>query len=266
MNFTKQRYRLLSHVFWGRKKQDYRNKYLRYKQQPKEAGPVLPETAPVQLDENVLHIAIAEGGGLGDALIQLPYIKQIRKLFDKPVQIDFYCKAYAAFQDVPFIDHCYAYSKQHPTYLYDVYLISRRLYMLCKFDEEKVKLFSLPFYDFCKHNQYITEVVFEGKYSDNAVTQYASLFNKNRMEQADIHGLLPVTRNTPSYLSWREDAFAVLKKFGLDDIPYITICRAVDNKYDSTHTKLWLMSYYNELVTQLKSKYPHIEIDEEVIE
>ncbi len=53
MSFTKQRYRLFSHILWGRKKRDYRNKYLSYKKYTKGKISSNTETEPIQLDKNV---------------------------------------------------------------------------------------------------------------------------------------------------------------------------------------------------------------------
>ena len=87
----------------------------------------------------MLKIAIAEGGGIGDSLFQLTYIKEIRKLVNCPVIIDFYCRAYKTFENIPFIDHTYPYQEGHPTKDdYDLYIVSRRFYIICKMDDRKV--------------------------------------------------------------------------------------------------------------------------------
>ena len=79
----------------------------------------------------MLKIAIAEGGGIGDSLFQLTYIKEIRKLVNCPVIIDFYCRAYKTFENIPFIDHTYPYQEGHPTKDdYDLYIVSRRFYII----------------------------------------------------------------------------------------------------------------------------------------
>lgn len=209
----------------------------------------------------MLKIAIAEGGGIGDSLFQLTYIKEIRKLVNCPVIIDFYCRAYKTFENIPFIDHTYPYQEGHPTKDdYDLYIVSRRFYIICKMDDRKVQEASATLYEFCKWCKNLTDNVLCGEFQDNLFNQYALLFRKNRLEQANVGGLLPIDRNTPKFLNWEEDAFSVLSKNHLLKAKYITICRAVDSKYNANHPKLWLLPYYNELVAQIKKNFPKVKI------
>lgn len=259
MNLKQQRYRLFSHIMWGKKKRDYRNKYLALKS-PTQSNTSDVNQSAQRIDKNVLHIAIAEGGGLGDALIQLVYLKEIKKMFRKPVVLDFYCRHYHAFENTPFIDHVFKYSDTHPVHLYDVYIVSRRFYIICKINEKKTRAFSSRFYKFCMKSKHLTDSVLKREYNDNLYSQYALLFGKNRQEQSDVYGYIPVTRYTPSFLSWKEEAFSVLQRLDLKDVPYITFCRAVDAKYGEGHPKLWPLPYYNRLIALIRKHYPKIKL------
>lgn len=211
-------------------------------------------------NDNVLRIAVAEGGGIGDSLFVLTYLKEFRKLFNRPVVIDFYTRAYQAFQNFPFINKCMPYSQQHCMDDYDVYIVSRRFYIVCKLDEDKTRFFSEKFYDFCKWCRYLTDEVLVGEYNDNLFSQYALLFGKNRLEQANVAGILPIDRTTPKYFQWDENEFGILQKYGLEEQKYITICRAVDAKYGNSHPKLWPLAYYRQLVDKIKKKYPEVKL------
>lgn len=214
----------------------------------------------VPLEPQIIKLCLREGGGLGDSLFQLVYLKELRKMFKCPVRIDFYCRGYKAFQDVPFIDNTMKYTSDQDLSKYDIIITSRRLWQIIINSEDKVKELAPEFYDFyCKNNAFITEA-FANEWSDATVTTYAKLFNKNRFEQPNIHNFLNVDRNTPKYLSWDESAFGILDVYGLKRGNYITICRAVDIKYNSNHPKLWPLEYYNELIHKIKSKYPDIKI------
>ncbi|MDR1943048.1 MAG: hypothetical protein LBQ04_02910 [Endomicrobium sp.] len=214
-----------------------------------------------QESQKFLRIGIAEGGGFGDNLFQLTYIKEIRKMFDMPVIIDFYCLSYTAFQNFPFIDNCYEYpSSHHKMDLYDVYIISRRFYTIHKFNEEKTKFFSKEFYDFCKDCKNLTDRVFLLGGTDNLFEQYALLFNKNRLEHPNVHGLLPITRYTPKYCQWDEKNFNILNQLKIENVRYITICRAVNSKHKNSNPKLWPLHYYNQLIYKIKKHYPYIKI------
>lgn len=207
-----------------------------------------------------LRIAIAEGGGLGDSIFQTTYIKQIRKIFNKPIIIDFYCRNYKAFQNFPFIDNVFPYTDQHNIEKYDVYIVSRRFYIILKMDEKKTKSYSKQFYDFCIDCKHLTDNILSGEYQDNLFTQYALIMGKNRLEQANIHNLLNLDRTTEKYMQWSEKDMHILEDYNLENQDYITVCRAVDSKYGNNHPKLWLYEYYNILIEKIKKHYPHIKI------
>lgn len=213
-----------------------------------------------KISNDVLKIAIAEGGGMGDAIFQTTYIKEIRKLFKLPVIIDFYCRSPQVFQNFPFIDNCFMYSDNHQMDDYDVYIISRRFYIIGKINTEKTKCFSRFFYDFCMDCKNLTDNILCGQYDDNLFSQYALIFKKNRLEQANVHGILNVDRNTPKYMQWDENAFNILETYKLSDQKYITVSRACSSKYGDTHPKLWPLEYYNSLIQTIKSAFPEIKI------
>lgn len=210
--------------------------------------------------KDILRIAIAEGGGIGDALIQSTYIKEIRKLFyNKKIIIDFYCHAYKLFQNFPFIDHTYPYNMGIDKDKYDVCLISRRFYIVDKLSP-KTKYYSEKFYNFCLDCKDITDNKLSGEYNDNLYSQYALILGKNRIEQSNIHNLINVDRYTPCYMQWSLDAFNILNTYNLDQNAYITISRNVGTNDSSSHPKLWLYEYYNELIKFIKKDYPNIKI------
>lgn len=242
-------YRLLSHVTCGAMSHKYREKYHRLKYCGK----------PKALDPNVLRIAILDGGGMGDATFQVTYIKEIRKLFDKPVIIDFYCNAYRAFQGFPFIDNCFPYNWVHDIDSYDVYIVGKRVCNVIKIDEEKVKKFSLKFYDFCMDCKNVQTVLDEYR-NDRIFSEYALLFGKNRFEQTNIHNVLPIDRNTKTYFQLNEKDMDVLQAYNLVPGQYITMCRMVDARYDNMHPKMWPVKHYNELVRLLHRAYPDIKL------
>ncbi len=219
-----------------------------------------PTTAPLALRDDVLRIAIAEGGGIGDACFQTTYIKEIRKMFSRPVVIDFYCRAYHAFDGFPFIDDCMPYPQDLPQSDYDVFIVSRRFYIVLKIDVDKTKRFSKRFYDFCMDCRHLTSEILNSEYNDNLYNQYCILLGKNRLEQADPHEMIPVTRNTAHYMAWRPDAVKCLDNFGLVPGEYITLNRGAGTPQPGRHPKLWPLENYNALVRRLKAAYPQYKI------
>lgn len=210
--------------------------------------------------DDVLRIAIAEGGGIGDACFQTTYIKEIRKMFSRPVVIDFFCRAYRAFDGFPFIDNCMPYSQDLALDDYDVFIVSRRFYIVVKIDDEKTKRFSRRFYDFCMDCRRLTGETLNMEYNDNLYSQYCILLGKNRLEQADPHGLIPVNRMTPRYMSWADDASGALDEFGLQPGKYITINRGAGTPQPGRHPKLWPLDYYTRLVEMVRDAYPQYKI------
>lgn len=222
-----------------------------------------PTPAPVitpTLDGNTIRLCLREGGGIGDSLFQLIYLKELKKMFKCPISIDFYCRGYKCFQNVPFLNKCMQYVAGQQVSGYDIVITSRRLWEIQIRDTEKIQALAPEFYDFyCKNKQMITDN-FAENWTDAIVSHYASLFNKNRIEQSNIHDWLPVNRHTRKYLNWDDSAFGILEVNGLEPGKYITICRAVDAKYSEKHPKLWPLEYYNELIQKIKSKYKDIKI------
>jgi len=219
-----------------------------------------PMPAPSVLCDDVLRIAIAEGGGIGDACFQTTYIKEIRKMFSRPVVIDFYCRAYRAFDGFPFIDHCMPYPQDLPQSDYDVFIVSRRFYIVLKIDADKTKRFSKRFYDFCMDCRHLTGETLNSEYNDNLYSQYCILLGKNRLEQADPHEMIPVTRHTPHYMTLKPDAIKCLDDFGLAPGEYITLNRCAGTPQPGRHPKLWPLENYNALVGRLKAAYPQYKI------
>lgn len=250
--FTILRYKLLAHILCGKKGRHYIEKYLSSKAEMDQSQKNFPLK-----DSHTLRIAIAEGGGLGDAIIQTLYIKEIRKLFTGKIVIDFYCRAFPAFKNFPFIDNCFPYTDNHPSSNYDVYIFSRRFYIILACDEKKVKKFSKKFLQFCKWCKHLTDDILDGEYNDNLFSQYSLLFGKNRLEQANVHNILPITRHTKTYCDLDEESFGILEEYGLKT-PYITVGRSVDCKYNGHHPKLWPLDYYEDLVNRLKKRFPYI--------
>lgn len=224
------------------------------------APPHRPPEHNSPIREDVLRIAIAEGGGIGDACFQTTYIKEIRKMFSRPVVMDFYCRANKAFEGFPFIDNCLPYPDDLPTDDYDVFIVSRRFYIIVKMDAEKVKRFSPRFYEFCADCKRLTGETLNCEYNDNLYSQYCMLLGKNRLEQANPHGIIAVDRNTPRYMSWRGEPADTLRDFGLTAGEYITINRGAGTPQPGRHPKLWPAENYARLVEMLRHEYPQYKI------
>ena len=83
---------------------------------------------------------------------------------------------------------------------------------------------------------------------------------RTRIEQANVHGLIGISRDTRAFINWDVGTFAILRQHGLDKIRYITIARGVDSKYNNSHPKLWPLAYYNNLISCIRKDYPDLAI------
>lgn len=208
----------------------------------------------------MLSIAFAEGGGVGDDILDAQLLKEIKKLVPGTVMIDFYCRAHKLFASYPFIDHTYDFSSNIDKEAYDLILYGHRLILINHINEEKVKRFSRTLYDYCIDCRKMQEQDFANQMNDNLISQYALMKGKKRIEQCNINDLLPLNRNTPKYMSLDSNEFGILEQYGLLHETYIVVNRAVDGKYNSNHPKLWPLDSYNRLVRRLKQEYPDIKI------
>ena len=208
--------------------------------------------------KKVFRVALAEGGGLGDALLDTQLLKTISELNTKNIKIDFYCRSYKLFDIYPFIDNAYPYSESIDKAKYDLILIGHRFMIIHHMCDDKVKEYSPILFEYCCDSRKLIEHDLSNNLNDNIISQYALLKGKNRIEQCNINDILPMDRYSSKYMSINPKELSVLKKYNLLGKKYIVLNREVDGKYDNNHPKLWSLEKYNRLVKLIKQKYPDI--------
>lgn len=209
-------------------------------------------------DNKIFRMALAEGGGLGDALLDTQLLKAISELSTMPIKIDFYCRSYKMFEKYPFIDETYAYTDVIDKSRYDLILIGHRFMIINHMCDAKVKGYSPVLFDFCCDSRRMIEQDLSNNLNDNIISQYAMLKKKNRIEQCNINDIMPMNRETEKYMSVSPDEFDVLEKYGLVGKKYIVFNREVDGKYDNNHPKLWALEKYNKVIRLIKQNHPDI--------
>ena len=127
-------------------------------------------------------------------------------------------------------------------------------------NENKIKKASPAFYKFCKACKNIEENVIYRGFDSFKYNQLALIYGKNRIEQSDLLGLIPVTRFTRKYFPIKTDEFSFLGANGLQRGKYITLNRSCDGIYVGSSSKLWPLSYYDNLIRLIKQYYPNYKL------
>lgn len=217
--------------------------------QPEESGFEMPTSA------KAIRIAVYDGGGIGDALIQTLYIRELKKSLSCDSSFDFYCKVPASCQHMPFIDNVYSIKTPINRRHYDAVIISRRFYSVDMVRPDRLKRLAPKFYDFCEKQEALRKKLGKTFFNDNLLTQYALIFGKARLEQANTLNLLPISQASPYFMTWEKTAENILEKCNLKIGRYITLSRAVGT-VAKAHPKLWPIEHYEALVRSIKAHYP----------
>ncbi len=212
----------------------------------------------VPRNKSVFTMALVEGGGVGDAIMDTQLLKAIAMMSQNKIRIDFYCRSYKQFKNYPFIDNSYPYLEDADKSKYDLILIGHRFMIINHMDDTAVKKYSPVLLQYCYDCRKLIEHDMANILNDNLITQYALLKGKKRIEQCNINDIIPEDRFSSKYMPLDTGEFKILRENGLLGKKYVVINRAVDEKYGNNHPKLWPLNNYNKLVRMLKEKYPDI--------
>jgi len=226
-------------------------RYLRYGRQVPDNG------------KNVLSLAFFSRFGFGDSLLASVLIKEIRKTIRSNLLIDFYTGSVQLFDGLPFVDNVYKYEhKNVQKYIneenYDAVFDVMNYCLIPKISLEKIKRFSKVLYDFSENELYMFNSTYRKETSPFLHYDYSEIKRNKQIEALDSKGILPLNRNTPTYMQWSMDAFDSAKT--LVPEKYITISNCIENVLPLNHPKVWPPKYYNKLVSMIKTKFPQIAI------
>lgn len=209
-------------------------------------------------NDEILHIAIHNSFGLGDAMMDILLINGLRKTIGEKCTIDYICRYKELFLGNPMPDHVYSDEEILSEQRYDLYIESKHIAQIVYWAEDKVKRISETLHTFCKHNIELQE-----KYMGRPVKMHelylrAKLLNRTRIEEIDLYNDLGISRNDMPVFTWDCDENEVLKRYGLFGIQYIAVNRDIDVDGSLNHPKLWSKKYYEDLLSLLKQKYQDI--------
>lgn len=213
------------------------------------------------VDDSSLRIAFYNGGGMGDSIIDVAFIQNLRKILPVDSVVDYYAKSGKVFLKCPFLSNVYTDTKKLDKSKYDLVLGNHRFWMVVKFNEQKVKRQAPVLYDFVKYQLDLrNNILRNNNDNNNLYSQYAILLGKNRWEQVDLKEITGFNRNSMLYMPLSPEYFSILPRYQLEPKKYITINRGVDSNLSENCPKLWPLEYYKKLVILLKEKYPNLKI------
>lgn len=220
-----------------------------------------PQKTTTFIDNSSLRIAFYNGGGMGDSIIDVAFIQNLRKILPVDSVVDYYAKSGKVFLKCPFLNHIYTDIKKLDKNKYDLVLGNHRFWMVAKFDEKKIKNQTPVLYNFVKYQLDLrNNILRNNNDNNNLYSQYAMLLGKNRWEQVDLKEITGFNRNNTLYMPLSPEYFSILSRYQLEPKKYITINRGVDSNLGENCPKLWPLEHYKKLVILLKEKYPDLKI------
>lgn len=219
------------------------------------------EQKQVLVDNSPLRLAFYNGGGMGDSIIDVSFLQNLRKSIPADTIIDYYSKSGRVFQYCPLINNFYNDTKLLDKHKYDLALGNHRFWMVSQFKEDRIKRLAPVLYNFVKYQLELrNNILRKNNDNNNLYSQYAQLLGKNRWEQLDLKEITGFNRYNTLYMPLRPEYFSIFKRYNLQSKKYITINRGVDSNLGENCPKLWPLDYYKKLVVLLRNKYPDIKI------
>jgi len=211
---------------------------------------------------NILKLSFYAYGGMGDSLFAANLANAIKQTVGENAQIDFYCLFPGVFYGLPFMNNIRKLQEYNSVNDYDAAIFIYRNANFEKINLDKVKRFSETLYNWCLGEMRINKEVCGNMRDDFRHSAYAAFKGKNREEQCNINGILPLDRHSPTYMNWEWDSESkkFFSDFSLESRLYITISTGIENCNTTNNPKLWPVEYYNKLVSLIKTKYPQLTI------
>ena len=217
-----------------------------------------------RLSNKEIRIAIQFKGGFGDQLICCNYTKALRyKLKDNSLLIDVYCRDFIGelfLQEEKFVN---SFSKEQnfdpEDGRYDLYIRLDRFPVILKSNDKIIQKNALLFKYvlLCRNFKENNKQFFTGRSEfDSILNIYTLIKGQKRCNQIDIDGFLGMDDQFKYEPQLPQSS--VLEKYGLKNKKYITLHRGVDSSRTKDSNKLWPISYYNELISLIKKRFPDI--------
>lgn len=204
-------------------------------------------------------------GGLGDILIAINYLVQLKAKFDKKIIF------YATLPDemksaVKFIDDSGCIKLADATLLNKKWALNVdlcRIPYVRAVNFDNLKKISEPLCEWAREisdfNNKYSEYLKSGTVNDYLLTKFTQINGRNRLAQADVNNFVKVKDVYKLKISGEQ---AVLQDYGLNKCRYITLqCgTGVYSGGDVMSTREWPIEKFNGLIILIKKNYPDIKI------
>lgn len=212
--------------------------------------------------DNICHLLLVPGGGIGDHFHFLKYCYCLKQKFKNTISIDILLRKEDVFlkdtlySAIDFIDDVFTYTAPH----HDVEISVVRFQKTEFIDIDRI--FSLNNSELIIYLDKITD--FELKHrelfkSDYLGRCYTLIFGKKRENQPDVQGLLNMESVTDFSVKVKcADRSKVLDKFGLQKNNFIVLQTGSGFHFQKVkdETRQWPVEYYAQLAKLLKEKFP----------
>ncbi len=219
------------------------------------------ETPGIFEDKAKLHMSVINGGGFGDGLLDMVFIKKIYEKLHGNCEVVYVCNLPDFFQRFPFVSGSLDYNTYKKSFsLYsqsDLLIRMHRIPMIEKWDESVVRQYDAVIATYCKEMSDLFEEKFSRIPGNYRYSQYALAMGKNRLQQADVLGILGIEpdEELPIPISGQEEQ--IVTDLGLRNVSYVTVnCETGGEASQST--KSWPAEYYLDLLKKIKLSYPQV--------
>ncbi len=196
-------------------------------------------------------------GGFGDVLLDAFFASKLKEKFGENISIDYYSKYSGIFAEDGIFDALYPVEKKAEC---DLIFRSKHFMYILGWNPEKIEKVSQELFEICRRIIAFQEDNLGNRMDISAVYNFAKFFGKKRMEASDLLGLTGVSRRDTIAVTFHSDPEEVLKKFDLQDKPFITFNRDIDSKESLDHPKVWPLDSYNSLGYLIKKGFPDIDL------
>lgn len=264
------RYRLLSHITFGKMKQHYKRKWkeVKLKKYP-VASKEINRKNVYNLDQKNLNIAIKLEGGLGDFIIAANFLYKFSEKFkNENVRIDIFVSSKIDASNALFFNRKFfsnLYCSPNDIGLkderYDLYILILRKTYILHAKRNKIYKYSPSLFDLVQSiekDNAIHKRLFDLRpFCDGQAIITACIKNHKRYQEADIDEFLQLSS---SFDFIPELSNVCFPNLNVNSEKFISIHRGVDVTKTSNSVKQWPVAYYNILISKIKTEYPNLKI------
>lgn len=222
---------------------------------------------------NQLYIGFYLLGGMGDYIIAANYIAYFRNKFENEcMKINILCQENISFSDAIFMESEWndsIFSENEIRYvewerMYDLVIKLRRYPFVARENYSKIARLCPGLIDYiqlCKKFEiFYGKLIIDKVCNDAKGAVLSEIEGKKRIQQPDIYNYLQITEDAKYLILIKIFEMEYLKKLNLTPDKYITLHRGCDVKNPKDSTKLWKLEYYEQLIADIRRKYPQVKL------